>query len=1596
MTKHHIALPVLTILCFSPIAIAANEPADLDDKITTPTYGYEVYYTNDATNLADFISDADANDVADSLDPFVDRIVGLGFKTPNFTVTPEEIHIFDSGNVGQAWNSHITLDSPNLSGQTEPALRLVTDHEHFHQTQFAYIKFNQWASWGAWNVEGTARLMQDKLWNDLDGNLGILTFWQEISTYMTKTTTRLQNLSYSSCLFWQYLCEQLGTVQTEPEYGTDVILRFWQETDGKAPDGMGALRRTINAFSTSRGLDEMFQDFAITNYTKDRIVNKIQHPERYQYVDDDTQAYSAVPLHLNQAFPPTIGPTAANVAEYAARYYLGRPNETTLGNVVGFKSTGDRAAYGVMAVRDNEVVSLQKGIGTEFARCFFNPRSDSLDSVVAVVAGLDAAANYSYTFAAGALKLSIIEPTYNRLAWVGPPDDPKTFIAKLQVSGPNDLGGDTVWGLRAEDFTAKVGDQDAPVLSGSYVQGEFWLLIQAPMQTAGGPQYTFAITLGDIETSQGNAVLYATMKQNEIIVIDGSGSMLDPVDFPKIDAAKAAALMYVDSAASADNMAVVSFGGDGNEPNEDAVTQIALKPVGPNRNSMRTAVKGVSIADPSVMTSIGDGLNNAQDQLDTMANPENMPFIVLLSDGMENEARYWSSDATLRNRIKDAGTHVISIALGPSADQALMQDIADETDGYYYYVDLNPDNPSGKTGTPKESRATLQAVENYPDLSYAVRLADVYKLSNEFVNQQGRLWEDSGNRQAGEIYEGAFSLEEDINHAVFSVFWSNQEAEMGVDLIRPNGSVVQNGDPGVTIFTSKNHIVYHIVELQHGKWGVAMQPHADTDFIATLSGQPASGLQMRIRFVANQVTSLIREYDRDGKILFLRGLPMPIQATLVDKYGPVTNASVVAQVLAPDGRVDIVPLFDDGNHEDQEAGDGIYGGVFRRTTMASQYGTSDGVKAAGEKGSYLVQVTARGQDNKEIEFNRIGKAGFQVFEFWDGKMTNPDPDGDGMPNRWETLYGLDTIKDDTTADPDKDGLINRDEYLHGTIPIDPDSDHGGESDYSELVNARNNYDARDDDLPRPIDCGVIQGVIDLPVNIPVPKTNLVYFPMSPQYVGFLLYRGTVANSLALYKEINAQDIADGIYADDNVTNGITYYYQVVAVGQSGVRSAPSRVFTGTPKADPVPPKGWIKINNGTGRTDSLDVRLDLDAYADISNMSISNAADFSDAAWQASSSTVPHWMAVANPLGPFAVVYAKFRDAAGNESIVYADQVWLDFDGDPDGDKFPNQDDPDNDGDGLDDPFELYQSRTNHFEPDSDDNKISDDQEDFDKDDLINIQEQTWQTNPWNPDTDNDKYPDGFEISRGSDPTNPRSVPAGPVPTHTPTITPVVRPTRTPQPTTAPTRTIGPTLPPTQGPTAPPTQQPTVPPTQMPTPTPMEELPTPTPVPAGFNLLLLGDVFELAIQNFTQQTVILFDASSVTRIGQDTTPQKYRFGYSSLGMNANALVSLPDGSLLTVAQTDPDYRTVIVNVTAKGDIVPFAEISLPDVLVDQEVWQLSSLTITGMSYNGIDTLDLLLSANGMDASGTQWFQATLMTKIIGPFSTQGIRDFGKR
>ncbi len=150
-----------------------------------------------------------------------------------------------------------------------------------------------------------------------------------------------------------------------------------------------------------------------------------------------------------------------------------------------------------------------------------------------------------------------------------------------------------------------------------------------------------------------------------IQVIDQSGSMSA---YGYADTARSNARRLADLMSLNDTLGIISF-------NERATTP--LTPTSISNPSVYAAARSAIDSIPfGGWTSIGMGLQAA-----ATAIPTGNDAIVLLSDGRENRSPLVSAVLP----TLPATTRVFSVALGPASDQVLLQSIAAETGGCYYY-----------------------------------------------------------------------------------------------------------------------------------------------------------------------------------------------------------------------------------------------------------------------------------------------------------------------------------------------------------------------------------------------------------------------------------------------------------------------------------------------------------------------------------------------------------------------------------------------------------------------------------------------------------------------------------------------------------------------------------------------------------------------------------------------------------------------------------------------------------------------------------------------------------------------------------------------
>ena len=373
------------------------------------------------------------------------------------------------------------------------------------------------------------------------------------------------------------------------------------------------------------------------------------------------------------------------------------------------------------------------------------------------------------------------------------------------------------------------------------------------------------------------------------------------------------------------------------------------------------------------------------------------------------------------------------------------------------------------------------------------------------------------------------------------------------------------------------------------------------------------------------------------------GTPLHLLASLTD-VAPITGAAVLAGIETPSGSFYYIWLYDDGLHGDGAASDGLYGGTFYQT---------------GQDGSYNATIIGWGYSSY-IGSNFLRE---KIISFhMDG---GGDDDGDLLPNNWEIYFHLNpNDPGDSTADGDSDGLPNNDERDRGTDPTDNDSDDGGEGDGTD---------------PNPLDPSD-----DLPIPLPWGRAYpgvgkvIIRHAIDPSYGYTVLLRGD--DPLGPFTAIDYDFTGNDVYTDTTVTNGVEYCYTLVAgvfVDPDYHVSALTAPTCATPNVDPLPPRGTVTINDGTGSTSDPNVTLALwatdtidpelrpsetefmppaDSSSSVTDMMISNNPGMADGVWEPFSETRAWTLGVGDGL---ATVYVRYRDAHGNESETVTATIWV-------------------------------------------------------------------------------------------------------------------------------------------------------------------------------------------------------------------------------------------------------------------------------------------------------------------------------------------------
>lgn len=1181
----------------------------------TPAGNFAISYYNAAADYPDNCTAAEIT----AFGAILENLRTLYVTNYGFTAPPSslDVDIIYQGINGHGWCNHMDFDPywlgprwlPLGPGGTDIAITptpteatMVSAHELLHVVQcHSYGGTNP--PWTAmiWVIEGQARMMQDKVSLDIDhNNVDHYNYYDECAYYLAHPDKTLTSEhTYSACLFWNYLTEQYGGntayFQNEPQLGVDIIAEFWNQASAvSGVDGIDTINAALNAFGHTARFEDVFRDFIAANYAKD-LTGTV--PAKYQYVDetqppghydcDNTAATPAVPLAEDRALGSSETYSSSDtVKRWAAKYYRIRPSTDAVAvNVQFTQTTNNILSYHMLLIDGGDLVQEYRLKAKNFAKSVVNL---DYDEIVLIVGGLEnAAANpasYDYTFSTGTasdLSLNIESPLGTPAAArarVGSHLDPEKFLSLIEVL----FGGSPVAGFEKTDFSAKVGTQTATIDTSGYVLGLYFLLIDAPDQEA-ADLYDLQVGLDPIsvtgvEDVEADAVEYNGLAADNVLVIDKSGSMkwpptTPPYSYAKISAAKLAGKLYVDSFLDVDKIGVTAF-------NETAWLLMNLQDI---TGAARTTAKN-EIDDIEAMgwTSIGDGLLMAQNQLYTLGDTGHSWIILLLSDGQENEPPWVSN---VLPSILGNGTTVHTVAIGQDANQTLLSGLASDTGGTFHF-------------------AAEPASGDLPN-----DLADIYRYIAEDVDNQKRIFAFRGS---GGFWDQKIPVDKEAREAVF-VYSFNASHPIDpkiCSLYDPNDIEVSPtfADCTSTPAGFMGYILWRVDNPEAGDWRIIGEGPSQNSFL--IEAAIRHKLTMKLYFPRG-------EWARKAQTVI--GEPVPILVTLAQK-GPVTGANVLTSITTPRGveqpsETHEVTLYDDGEHGDGAADDGVYGNFYTRTSRS---------------GTYVVNAVATGSTNTTGSFRREAKGAFYV-------LTDLDSDKDGLPDTWERLHSLDpndpTGDNGAEGDPDHDGLSNIEEYRNGTDPMDSDTDRGGESDGSEVGAGRDPLNPEDDAIIPPTTIFVVPGNM----------LNTIYFSLTQQYESILIYRSV--HETITYEAIARIPPGEGVYVDNDVENGQTYYYKVFAANKEGATSGLTPSASGTPGEDTEPPEGFLIINYGAELTYTQGVKLTLVASEDTVEMMVSNDPAFEGVEWEPYA-TEKEW--TLREKGGVQTVWALFRDRAGN------------------------------------------------------------------------------------------------------------------------------------------------------------------------------------------------------------------------------------------------------------------------------------------------------------------------------------------------------------
>jgi peptidoglycan/xylan/chitin deacetylase (PgdA/CDA1 family) len=177
-----------------------------------------------------------------------------------------------------------------------------------------------------------------------------------------------------------------------------------------------------------------------------------------------------------------------------------------------------------------------------------------------------------------------------------------------------------------------------------------------------------------------------------------------------------------------------------------------------------------------------------------------------------------------------------------------------------------------------------------------------------------------------EIVTHTVSLDSTVSTVTFNVSWEGSDLDLV--LYKPDGTKIEPNstlvDPNIKYAERDTYEYYTVSDPNPGNW------------IMEVSGVnvPPMGESYTIRVEADSNLALSAFTEKPDYEL---NENINMSAQLVNDENSVTGALVMAKVQRPDGSVDNLVLYDDGEHGDKDPNDGFYANAYDNTSLRGLY-----------------------------------------------------------------------------------------------------------------------------------------------------------------------------------------------------------------------------------------------------------------------------------------------------------------------------------------------------------------------------------------------------------------------------------------------------------------------------------------------------------------------------------------------------------------------------------------------------------------------------------------------------------------------------------